>query len=91
MTTAMPKRRRSGSAVAGLVSRFRGHDQTTCGRDDQPPRGGFGRTQQPQYCEPEMAGQGPSRLAGGSHLRMRTEPGHGEESGQDALQRLEVV
>ena len=42
----------------GFARGRQGHDQTTRGRDDQPPRGGFGRTQQPQYGEPEMAGQG---------------------------------
>ena len=40
-----------------LARRRQDHDKTTGRRDDQPPRGGFGRTQQPQYGEPEMAGQ----------------------------------
>jgi hypothetical protein len=87
----MPKRRHSRGLGLAFSRSGQGHDQATRGRDDQPPRGGFGRTQQPQYGEPETAGQGPSRLAGGGRLRTRTEPGHGDKAGQDALQRLEIV
>ncbi len=34
------------------------HDETPRGDDDQPPRGGFRRTQQPQHGAVETAGQG---------------------------------
>jgi hypothetical protein len=62
-----------------------GHDQTTRGRDDKPPRGGFGRTQQPQYGEPEMAGQG-----GCTGFCAFGRLGHSNEHGYDALQSLAV-
>jgi hypothetical protein len=65
------------------------HDQTFGRRDDQPPRGSFGRAQQPQYGAVEMTGQGPSRLA----FKTRTggKPSHGDKARQDALQRLEIA
>ena len=56
------------------------------------PRRRFGGTQQVQDRAVEMARQGPSRLAFGAHLRMRTasEPGHADQRGQDGLQRQAV-
>jgi hypothetical protein len=71
-------------------------------RDDQAPRRRFGGTQQPEHGAVKMARQRPSRLAFGSHLRMRAQRvaaamrnkaragGHGDERGHDALQRLAV-
>jgi hypothetical protein len=41
-----------------LARRLGRYDQTTRGHDDQPPRRGFGRTQQPEHGAVEMARQG---------------------------------
>ena len=67
------------SAVFGLGLRGRrqGHDQTTGGRDDQPPRGGFGRTQQPQHGAVEMAGQGEPGLPPEGRSAVVRPPGGG--------------
>ena len=89
ITTAMPRRRSRGSMVLvlrpGLARAGPRHGQTVRGRDDQPPGGSFGRTQQPQYGEPEMAGQG-----GHAGFCAFGCLGHSDEHGHDALQSLTI-
>ena len=66
-----------------------------CQDDDQPPRGGFGGTQEPQDGDVEMARQdtGAARVAAGAQKgsARSSPPRHGDKAGQDVLQRCVVL
>ena len=84
MPVPMPLRRIVDVGL-GLRGRGRrqGDDDPARGHDDQPPRRGFGRAQQAEHGTVEMARQGGRATA--------VQPGHGDEHGQHALQRLAVL
>jgi hypothetical protein len=75
---------------AGLAQALGRRGKPSRQRDDQAPRRGFGRPQQPEHGAMEMTWQ--RRVATGAQGRICAgEPGDGDERGHDALQRLAVL